>query len=564
MSADSAWPRRLVVCCDGTWQSSVIGSDNVPSNVTKLCRLIKRLGDDPKKDSNRKWHQIVYYDGGIGTGALSSWDKTKQGGTGLGLAENVIEAYNFIALNYQPGDEIFCFGFSRGAYTARAVAGLVTDIGVIQTRYMQIFPELYRRYKSNKHGVKFQDSDAWKEYVNGKPRKDAPNTVNASKEQIDAQKWEIPPHPDIAIPGSNKVKVVGVWDTVGSLGIPELWRFDNMWSRSKYAFHNVSLNENIEHAFHALALDEHRKAFLPTLWYIPTDLKNRKKPQDLPELKQVWFPGVHINCGGGSDDSIGQMDGDKEQLANITFAWMLQCIAPYLTIDVDEFKKTVEQYKMWLSMVRWNCNYWHKGFWGKAGDWIPNVPVVNPAPDELDPPKRDPNAHPHPELDRNWGTGPIVDSYTKTYWANGSKARIPGHCETDFFQPDGTWKPEQFTAKGVTNEYIHPVCAYRQWVRKNEKSALADFKRDLVKNKGSQGRNWWFHTDGDPLPEWVILEQDNLGFNFERYWFEQCIKENDDQKNWLKILDTENNFEIQEKVQPSFFPTAPEPRPWKS
>jgi len=135
--SDSPWPRRIVVCCDGTWQSSVTSEDNIPSNVTKLARHIKRIGTDNK---GKNYHQLVYYDSGVGTGSLSGLEKTRQGGIGDGLAENVIEAYNFIVLNYQPGDEIFCFGFSRGAYTARAVAGLVGDIGVLEPADMQFSP----------------------------------------------------------------------------------------------------------------------------------------------------------------------------------------------------------------------------------------------------------------------------------------------------------------------------------------------------------------------------------------------------------------------------------------
>jgi uncharacterized protein (DUF2235 family) len=167
MPDDVPWGRRLVICCDGTWQSSVSIKENVPSNVTKLCRLIARIGED-KKDPTKKFHQIVYYDTGIGTGNLSSTEAKRQGGTGAGLAENVIEAYNFIVQNYRPGDEIFCFGFSRGAYTARAVAGLVSDLGVIKSISMQFFPELYRLYMSNTEGVEFRQTDAWRWFTEGK------------------------------------------------------------------------------------------------------------------------------------------------------------------------------------------------------------------------------------------------------------------------------------------------------------------------------------------------------------------------------------------------------------
>ncbi|KAF7567183.1 peptidoglycan binding domain containing protein [Pyrenophora tritici-repentis] len=325
MADDKPWCRRLVVCCDGTWQSSVTSKANVPSNVTKLCRLIARTGSD-RYDPTKKFHQIVYYDSGIGTGDLSHSEASRQGGTGAGLAENVIEAYNFIVQNYLPGDEIFCFGFSRGAYTARAVAGLVSDIGVISPVNMQLFPELYSLYMKTEVGVDFRDSDGWKCFTEGKlsehgeellrQGKTLEELKELSEKSVDkkqgAEVWTIRPHGDLAVSQeSRKVTVVGVWDTVGALGIPDVVGLNFSRERAQYAFHNVKLTENIEHAFQALAMDERREAFRPTLWYIPCDVIN-DKTKKTPDLKQVWFPGVHTNCGGGSQDALEDMKEDAE------------------------------------------------------------------------------------------------------------------------------------------------------------------------------------------------------------------------------------------------------------
>lgn len=234
---NKAWGRRLIVCCDGTWQSSVVNKENIPSNVTKLVRLIKNFGTDEK---NKQWHQIVYYDSGIGTGDLSGFDIKRQGGTGAGLMENVIEAYNFIVSNYEPGDQIFCFGFSRGAFTARAVAGLVADFGILKPLEMQFFPRIYRaymRYGGNtvkgkdgmplgtqaaldlKKGMGFRDSDIWQELIKQKTFIDQPPSEE-----------------------SRQIKVVGVWDTVGSLGVPDILDANLGEFRKKYGFHNVKLS----------------------------------------------------------------------------------------------------------------------------------------------------------------------------------------------------------------------------------------------------------------------------------------------------------------------------------
>lgn len=236
-------PKRLIVCCDGTWQSSVSGLTNIPSNITRLSRAIARSGKD--KDG-KVWQQVVHYDAGIGTGDLSQAEKDRQGGFGIGFVGNVIEAYNFIVLNYSLGDEIFCFGFSRGAYTARAVAGLITDIGVISPRDLQDFPELYAKYQGYKDSFHFRKSAAYRAWVNGVLSKEQPPKVEGGFQE--PPRYDVPAHRP-APEESRVVKVVGVFDTVGSLGIPDLtWTQYNLKFLEKYTgvtdpgFHNVSLS----------------------------------------------------------------------------------------------------------------------------------------------------------------------------------------------------------------------------------------------------------------------------------------------------------------------------------
>ena len=236
-------PKRLIVCCDGTWQSSVSGLKNVPSNVTRLARSIARSG----KDKNGKvWQQIVHYDAGIGTGDLSASEADRQGGFGVGFVGNVIEAYNFLVLNYNLGDEIFCFGFSRGAYTARAVAGLVTDIGIISPKDLQDFPDLYALYQAHKDSFNFRKSKNYREWTYGVLSKKQPEKVAGGFQP--GPVYDKPPRRE-APEASRVVQVVGVFDTVGSLGIPDLtWTKYNLKFLEKYSgipsvgFHNVSLS----------------------------------------------------------------------------------------------------------------------------------------------------------------------------------------------------------------------------------------------------------------------------------------------------------------------------------
>jgi uncharacterized protein (DUF2235 family) len=145
------------------------------------------------------------------------------GGNGTGLLENVIEAYNFITLNYTPGDRLYVFGFSRGAFTARACAGLIWEVGILRPSSMPEFIELYKAYiDAGDFSVDFAKTEAWTEF---RKRKEDRHAVVPSYTQ--------------------ETEVIGVFDTVGALGVPDLGhfiRFDNSATRQPYQFHDVELN----------------------------------------------------------------------------------------------------------------------------------------------------------------------------------------------------------------------------------------------------------------------------------------------------------------------------------
>ncbi|KAI1848423.1 hypothetical protein JX265_008795 [Neoarthrinium moseri] len=529
-------PKRIVVCCDGTWQSSVTGLKNIPSNITRLARSISRSGKDA---TGQVWQQIVHYDAGIGTGELTKEEKDRQGGFGIGFIQNVIEAYNFIVLNYAPGDQIFCFGFSRGAYTARAVAGLVNDIGVISPRDMQDFPDLYALYQKNEDSHGFRKSTVYREWVNGVLAQDQPTNPKESPRYLK------PPHKS-APESSRVVQVVGVFDTVGSLGIPDLsWtqyhlKFLEKWlDIPNVGFHNVALSPYVRHAFHALALDEHRGPFSPTLWHVPELASpNHKKTHDEieaewdqvhadknatatelstawsalidcemydelkgtdSELLQVWFPGVHINVGGGSDDILTEMKGDFEQLALITFAWMCEQVAPYLQLDTDLDTLARGAVEDRYSLMRPALDAMAKadkdalgsplsskglGLLEKAGLKKAQVKGISK------------------EVINGWATGPIVDSYAGLMAFAGSVPRTPGRYAED---KSGKVK------LGQTNEYIHPSVEYRKRSRTDYRpKPLEGFTRS-ARQSGSKGYDWTSSTV--TIPEYVIKPE----HRFTRY-----------------------------------------------
>ena len=256
--------KRLVICCDGTWNSPE-NTKLAPSNVVRLARALLPTASDGTT-------QVVYYDAGVGTGNIL--DKLTGGAFGVGLSQNVREAYRFIVLNYEPGDALYFFGFSRGAYTVRSAAGFVRKCGILQKRHEDQLNEGWRIYR-----IKEGDADI----------EDAENFRKAYS------------HPN---PDDIDMRCIGVWDTVGALGIPGPLGF---LTKKGAGFHDVALSSRVRFAFHAIAVDEKRRFFRPTLWEQSPKARGQV-------LEQAWFPGVHADVGGGYDE---------KGLADNTLAWMV-------------------------------------------------------------------------------------------------------------------------------------------------------------------------------------------------------------------------------------------------
>lgn len=289
-SAGAAPARRLVVFLDGTWNhpDQKDRGKTKPSNVTKLARAVKPLAADGR-------FQITFYDDGVGT----SWglDKWVGGGFGVGLAKNIREAYRFLAYNYRDGDEIYIFGFSRGAYTARSLAGFIERVGMLPKSGMYYMLHAFELYAQRRPQLDFDTLLADKK-------------VSTRRARID---------------------FIGVWDTVGAIGLPS--RFFHTLTGHRWNYHDVSLVPAIRHARHALAIDEKRKPFRPTLW---TDAVRADQT-----LEQRWFPGVHSNIGGGYL---------RDGLANHALHWMAD-EASAVGLDLDrDFLKPYQ--KFWAHELR--------------------------------------------------------------------------------------------------------------------------------------------------------------------------------------------------------------------
>lgn len=278
-------PKTLVVCCDGTWQTP--DQNAGPTNVTKMARAIQPLNDQGGP-------QVVFYDEGVGTG--NRLDRLIGGAIGRGLGENVQQAYRFLALNYEDGDTICLFGFSRGAYTVRSVAGLVALVGLLHKGDLEYMPQVWEYYRTI-------------------PTKRDPATM------LGRERARQP-----------LIDLVGVWDTVGSMGIP-----GNVLGgigRSKHQFHNVMLSPKIRHAYQALAVDERRGNFQPAIW----DTQEVTPEQ---QVEQVWFAGGHGNVGGGIGKAADR--DDQAALSDIAFLWMIEKARPLLTFDENYVQTKTKQ-----------------------------------------------------------------------------------------------------------------------------------------------------------------------------------------------------------------------------
>lgn len=215
--------------------------------------------------------QISFYQNGIGTGG-SSWYARHigayvSGATGEGLSANIREAYNFLCCNYHRGDEIILLGFSRGAFTARSISTLIKQLGLLTPRGLGHLVEICDDWEH-------QLSEHYKTPYPNSPWKNRPNF--ASREYYDKLH-------ELKMTRRNiPIKCVGVWDTVGALGMPQISFFPQKHAQ-EFAFVDTRVEDNIEYAFQALGLDEKRKPYAPTIWFKPRD-------QKLPRiLKQTWF-----------------------------------------------------------------------------------------------------------------------------------------------------------------------------------------------------------------------------------------------------------------------------------
>ncbi|MGR8930562.1 MAG: DUF2235 domain-containing protein [Gammaproteobacteria bacterium] len=295
--------KKLIVFCDGTWNTpdeKDKAGKACPTNVSKLFRATCET--DYEGNS-----QITHYVQGVGS---HPDDKIRGGVFGMGISKNILDGYQFICSNYFPGDQVYIFGFSRGAYTARSLAGLIYNMGILKREHFDQTVNAYNGYRNR--------ADEWHP-----TRVASAGGLKGSKAQQfrKAYSWQ-----------NEKIHFLGVWDTVGALGAPYGlilgWLFNRIF---KCRFHDTQLTPIIDNGYHAVSKDEKRWPFRPSLW----DLSETHDPAN---FDQRWFDGVHSDIGGGYADA---------GLSDYTLEWMAdKAKSCGMKIDLDVLDPKVSPQKI--------------------------------------------------------------------------------------------------------------------------------------------------------------------------------------------------------------------------
>lgn len=383
--------KRLIVCFDGTWNNPEQEDNGIaaPTNVVRLYNALADFGADDVE-------QLKYYHPGVGGEDTGIVDAILGGALGVGMSRHICSAYHWLANNYKDGDGIYLFGFSRGAFTARSLGGMLSkgllDLGGVKsdeawTRVNQAFEKGYRVSGSR---VNSWAKPNWKFFND---RKKTP------------------------------IHFIGVWDTVGALGIPDDLEIFNIFDdKKKWEFHDTTLGSNIAHARHAMAIDEVRSSFSITRW------ENAKQHKDACEL---WFPGVHSDVGGGYAEC---------DLSNGALKWMME--------ESDKFglefrTGIVPSLKCNPSGVIHNS---YKGAFAKLRSRPRNINAMTQRNKKLfhvsalDRQNSSPIEHPpyHPTKILNVGESVTIDIYAGTRW-NATNVYLSMRHEFTF-SAKGKWK----------------------------------------------------------------------------------------------------------------------------
>jgi uncharacterized protein (DUF2235 family) len=322
--------KNIVICFDGTWNTSDAPE---PTNVVKTARLLT-----PKDSKGAA--QVVFYDAGVGSERVAfgkSINSLLGGAFGAGLLNNIEHAYRSLIFNYAPGDRIFVFGFSRGAFSARSFGGLLRKCGILRKENVHLVGKAIDKYKrkavhpDDEECMAFRHEHSVRAWHSAKEREWRRAKLGAAAD------------------GEMRLQIeyMGIWDTVGAMGVPAHVAFADFFNK-RYRFHDCGLSSMVRNGRHALAIDERRRIFDATLWTNVAELNQLVSAEIAeggatglrlePAYLQHWFPGDHGSVGGG---------GDEVGLSDAALVWIVEgAVALGLGIDSAE-----------LSVHRKNINH---------------------------------------------------------------------------------------------------------------------------------------------------------------------------------------------------------------
>lgn len=308
--------KRLVICCDGTLNR--LGAA-APTNVVKLAAQIAPV-------DSQGTPQIVFYDKGVGTDTQLFHEVRQwlEGAFGFGLDQYLEEAYRFLCMNYVPGDEIYIFGFSRGAFTARSLCGLIRKCGILRRDKIREAPKAVDYYRNRERPSSKRSQHFRREHSRGKVgAEDVIASVRGELHEagIDAGESRIEDAAKLALAADAEtvnITYMGIWETVGALGLPDKIWFSRYFNR-RYRFHDTDLSSLVSSARHAVAIDEMRESFSVVPWSNLKELNELRGPlrsdgKKVERYRQCWFPGDHGCVGGGT--------AATEPLATIALQWV--------------------------------------------------------------------------------------------------------------------------------------------------------------------------------------------------------------------------------------------------
>lgn len=277
--------KNIIVCSDGTGNTAIKGRG---TNVFKLFEAVDL--NSHRYDPSLK-PQVSIYDDGVGTERFKPL-KLLGGAGGFGLSRNVRQLYKELCRIYDPEDRIFLFGFSRGAFTVRTLAGLIAACGLLKVDVLHDSDTLERRVVEAYKAYRRRYRTSLMKLVLGEPKHD-----------------ELERFKETHSHGNERIAFIGVWDTVDAVGLPlPIADFVNRFVY-QFKFPNLTLSPSVDRAYHALAIDDERESFHPLLWDEP-----RRAAPSKQIIQQVWFAGAHSNVGGGYP---------KQGMSLVALDWMM-------------------------------------------------------------------------------------------------------------------------------------------------------------------------------------------------------------------------------------------------